>query len=160
MTKKLEVGDKAPAFALLDAFGNQVSLADFAGQKVVVYFYPAAMTSGCTVQAIDFSHSLDEFAAAGYSILGISPDNPDKLKKFVDKEQLTVTLLSDPDRKTIQAYGAWGTRNIFGKEILGVLRSTFLVDVDADGEGTIALAQYSVRAKGHVDKLKGELGLA
>lgn len=160
MTERLAVGETAPAFTLSDADGNQVSLADFAGERVVVYFYPKAMTPGCTTQAIDFTSAFDEFRAAGIHVLGISPDQPDKLAKFQEKEQVAFPLLSDPDKETLQAYGAYGIKKLYGKEIEGVIRSTFLVDVAADGTGTLALAQYNVRASGHVDRLRRELGLA
>lgn len=159
MSSKLSVSDPAPDFSLLDATGNQVSLADFAGQRVIVYFYPSAMTPGCTIQAVDFSGSLDELAAAGYQVVGISPDTVEKLAEFTQHDHLTVRLLANPDLDVIKAYGAYGTRNIYGKEVVGVIRSTFVVDVDDSGQGTIALTQYSVRAKGHVDKLKRDLGV-
>ena len=130
---KLQVGDRSPSFALPDAEGTLVSLADYAGRRVVVYFYPAALTPGCTTQAVDFTAAAAEFAAAGYDVLGISPDDPAKLQKFRAKESLTVTLLADPGRSVLEAYGAWGTKMLYGKEITGVIRSTFVVDVDAVG---------------------------
>ncbi|WP_300080344.1 thioredoxin-dependent thiol peroxidase [Propioniciclava sp.] len=156
---KLQVGDRSPSFALPDADGTLVSLADYAGRRVVVYFYPAALTPGCTTQAVDFTAAAAEFAAAGYDVLGISPDDPAKLQKFRAKESLTVTLLADPGRSVLEAYGAWGTKMLYGKEITGVIRSTFVVDVDAAGDGTIAVAQYNVKATGHVAKLRRELGI-
>lgn len=156
---KLQVGDRSPSFALPDADGTLVSLADYAGRRVVVYFYPAALTPGCTTQAVDFTAATAEFAAAGYDVLGISPDDPAKLQKFRAKESLTVTLLADPGRSVLEAYGAWGTKMLYGKEITGVIRSTFVVDVDAAGDGTIAVAQYNVKATGHVAKLRRELGI-
>lgn len=156
---RLEVGDAAPQFTLPDADGNPVSLSDFAGRRVIVYFYPAAMTPGCTIQAVDFTAALDEIAGAGYDVVGISPDAPAKLAKFRAKEQLTVTLLGDPDRGVLEAYGAFGTKVLYGKEIQGVIRSTFVADVDADGRGTIRVAQYNVKATGHVAKLRRELGI-
>lgn len=156
---RLEVGDTAPAFTLPDADGREVSLSDFAGRRVIVYFYPAAMTPGCTVQAVDFTASLDDIAGAGYDVVGISPDSPAKLAKFRDKENLTVTLLGDPDREVLLAYGAFGKKVLYGKEIEGVIRSTFIVDVDTDGKGTVQVAQYNVKATGHVAKLKRELGI-
>lgn len=156
---KLQVGDRSPSFALPDAEGTLVSLADYAGRRVVVYFYPAALTPGCTTQAVDFTAAAAEFAAAGYDVLGISPDDPAKLQKFRAKESLTVTLLADPGRSVLEAYGAWGTKMLYGKEITGVIRSTFVVDVDAAGDGTIAVAQYNVKATGHVAKLRRELGI-
>ncbi|CAI9407632.1 MULTISPECIES: thioredoxin-dependent thiol peroxidase [Aestuariimicrobium] len=159
MNNRLDIGSPAPEFSLPDATGAEVSLADFAGRRVVVYFYPAAMTPGCTIQAVDFTAAQQEFRDAGYEIVGISPDSVDKLATFRDKEALGVTLLADPDRQALNAYGAWGTKMLYGKEITGVLRSTFVVDVDEAGSGTIALAQYNVKATGHVDKLKRDLGI-
>jgi peroxiredoxin Q/BCP len=152
---QLAPGDAAPDFTLDDADGKSVSLSDFRGRKTVVYFYPAAMTPGCTTQACDFRDSLDSLAASGYAVLGISPDKPEKLAKFRDRDALTFPLLSDPDRKTLQAYGAWGEKTMYGRKTTGVLRSTFVVDED----GRIALAQYNVRATGHVAKLRRDLGL-
>jgi peroxiredoxin Q/BCP len=152
---RLQPGDTAPDFTLDDADGKPVSLSDFRGRKTVVYFYPAAMTPGCTTQACDFRDSLDSLAASGYAVLGISPDKPEKLAKFRDRDALTFPLLSDPDRKTLQAYGAWGEKTMYGRKTTGVLRSTFVVDED----GRIALAQYNVRATGHVAKLRRDLGL-
>jgi peroxiredoxin Q/BCP len=152
---QLAPGDAAPDFTLDDADGRPVSLSDSRGRKTVVYFYPAAMTPGCTTQACDFRDSLDSLAAAGYAVLGISPDKPEKLAKFRDRDALTFPLLSDPDRTTLQAYGAWGEKTLYGKKTTGVLRSTFVVDE----EGRIALAQYNVRATGHVAKLRRDLGL-
>ncbi|MGJ6981439.1 thioredoxin-dependent thiol peroxidase [Aestuariimicrobium soli] len=159
MNHRLDLGSPAPDFTLPDATGTQVSLGDFAGRRVIVYFYPAAMTPGCTIQAVDFTAAQADFRNAGYEIVGISPDSVDKLAKFRDKEALGVTLLADPEKTSLNAYGAWGTKMLYGKEITGVLRSTFVVDVDDDGHGTIALAQYNVKATGHVDKLKRDLGI-
>lgn len=156
---RLEAGDAAPAFTLPDADGRPVSLSDFAGRRVIVYFYPAAMTPGCTIQAVDFTASLDDIAGAGYDVVGISPDVPAKLAKFREKEHLLVTLLGDPGRTVLDAYGAFGTKVLYGKEIEGVIRSTFVVDVDADGHGTVQVAQYNVKATGHVAKLKRDLGI-
>lgn len=156
---RLETGSSAPDFTLSDADGVAVSLADFAGQRVVVYFYPAALTPGCTTQAVDFTAASDEFDAAGLTVLGISPDAPDKLAKFRDKYDLSVRLLSDPDKSVMQAYGAYGLKKLYGKEMEGVIRSTFVVDVDAAGKGTIAVAQYAVKATGHVAKLRRDLGI-
>ena len=126
----------------------------------MVYFYPAALTPGCTIQAIDFTAHLDELAAAGIRVVGISPDPVAKLDRFTQKHHLRVTLLSDPTRTTLEAYGAWGEKMMYGKRVEGVIRSTFVVDVDAAGVGTIARADYNVRAKGHVDRLMDSLGLA
>lgn len=156
---RLAVGDAAPAFTLPDADGRDVSLADFAGRRVVVYFYPAAMTPGCTTQAIDFTAAFGEFEAAGITVVGISPDAPAKLARFREKESLSFPLLSDADTATLRAYGAYGVKKLYGKEVEGVIRSTFVVDVDPDGNGTVSIAQYNVRAKGHVDRLRRELGI-
>ena len=155
----LKVGDPAPAFTLPDADGNPVSLSDYAGSRVVVYFYPAALTPGCTTQAVDFTAAREEFDAAGLTVLGISPDAPSKLARFRDKHDLTVRLLSDADRTVMNAYGAYGMKKLYGKEIEGVIRSTFVVDVDAEGAGTLEVAQYGVKASGHVAKLRRDLGL-
>lgn len=152
---KLEPGDKAPNFNLLDDHGNKVKLSDFKGQRVVLYAYPAAMTPGCTTQACDFRDSLDSLKAAGIAVLGISPDKPEKLAKFRDRDGLTFPLLSDPDKEVLIAYGAFGEKMMYGKKITGVIRSTFVIDA----RGKIEIAQYNVRAKGHVAKLRGELGL-
>ncbi len=152
---RLEPGDPAPDFSLTDADGNAVRLKDFRKRKVIVYFYPAAMTPGCTKQACDFRDSLDSLAAAGYAVLGISPDKPEKLAKFRDRDSVTFPLLSDPDRTTLQAYGAFGEKTMYGKTVTGVIRSTFVVDE----KGKIEQAQYNVRATGHVAKLRRDLGL-
>ncbi len=155
MTDALAVGDPAPEFTLTDDTGKTVSLADYAGRKVIVYFYPAAMTPGCTTQACDFSDSLDSLAARGYDVVGISADPPSKLATFREKEGLRITLLSDPDRTVTKAYGAYGPKTTYGKTSEGVLRSTFVVDE----HGRIADAQYNVKASGHVAKLRTSLGL-
>lgn len=156
---ELNAGDAAPDFSLKDADGKTVSLADFAGRRVIVYFYPAALTAGCTIEAIDFTHARKDFAQAGVDVIGISPDQPEKLARFREKEDLNVTLLSDPEKTTIEAYGAWGVRKLYGKEVTGVIRSTFVVDVDADGKGTVESAQRNVRARGHVERLGKQFGL-
>ncbi len=153
---RLSPGDTAPDFTLTSDTGEQVSLSGLRGRKVVVYFYPAAMTPGCTTQACDFSDSLDGLRGAGYEVLGISPDKPEKLARFREKDGLTITLLSDPDRETLLAYGAFGEKKLYGKTVQGVIRSTFVVDE----EGRIELAQYNVKASGHVAKLRRDLGLA
>ncbi|WP_439032562.1 thioredoxin-dependent thiol peroxidase [Gordonia terrae] len=152
---RLAAGDRAPAFTLPDADGNPVSLSDYAGRKVVVYFYPAASTPGCTKQACDFRDNLGELNEAGIAVLGISPDKPAKLAKFVEAEGLTFPLLSDPEKKVLTEWGAFGEKKMYGKTVTGVIRSTFLVDAD----GTIALAQYNVRATGHVAKLRRDLSV-
>jgi len=155
MSERLAVGDTAPDFTLPDADGNDVSLAGLRGKNVIVYFYPAAMTPGCTKQACDFRDSLDSLAARGYTVLGISPDKPAKLAKFRDRDGVTFPLLSDPDKTVLTAYGAFGEKTMYGKKVTGVIRSTFVVD----GEGKIAVAQYNVKATGHVAKLRRDLGL-
>ena len=160
MSTHLEPGYSAPDFTLPAADGTKVTLSELRNRKVIVYFYPAAMTPGCTTQAVDFTAHLDDFTTAGYDVLGISPDPVDKLQEFVTKESLTLTLLSDESKGIMKAYGAYGPKNVYGKEIVGVIRSTFIVDVDADGNCTVAEAQYNVRAKGHVDKLRRELGIS
>jgi peroxiredoxin Q/BCP len=152
---RLSPGDVAPDFTLPDADGTDVSLSDYRGRKVIVYFYPAAMTPGCTTQACDFRDSLDSLAAAGYAVLGISPDPPAKLAKFRDRDAVTFPLLSDATKVTLQAYDAYGEKTMYGKKITGVIRSTFVVDPD----GRIEDAQYNVKAKGHVAKLRRDLGV-
>jgi thioredoxin-dependent peroxiredoxin len=152
--KRLAPGDQAPEFTLLDADGKEVSLSSFRGQRVIVYFYPAAMTPGCTKQACDFRDSLASLNSAGITVLGISPDKPAKLAKFRDSEGLTFPLLSDPGHAALEAYGAWGEKKLYGKVTVGVIRSTFVVDPD----GTIAKALYGVKATGHVARLRAEIG--
>ncbi|KQV75913.1 peroxiredoxin [Aeromicrobium sp. Root344] len=154
MTTRLQPGDTAPDFTLTNDAGDEVTLSDFKDQKVIVYFYPAAMTPGCTKQACDFSDSIDRLQAEGYTVLGISPDKPEKLAKFRERDGLTITLLSDPDRAVLEAWGAYGEKKLYGKVVEGVIRSTFVVDA-----GTIVLAQYNVKATGHVAKLRKDLGL-
>lgn len=154
-TPRLEVGDKAPAFSLSDADGNTVKLSDFTGRKVIVYFYPAASTPGCTKEACDFRDSLKELNEARLDVVGISPDRPEKLAKFRDAQQLTFPLLSDPDRKVLKAWGAYGEKSMYGKTVQGVIRSTFVIDE----KGTITLAQYNIRATGHVAKLRRDLSV-
>ena len=152
---RLAVGDTAPGFTLLDSNEKPVSLADYAGRKVIVYFYPAAMTPGCTKQACDFTDSIDSLKAAGYEVVGISKDKPAKLAKFVERDALTFPLLSDPDKEVLTAWGAFGEKKMYGKVVQGVIRSTFLVDEN----GVIEAAQYNVRATGHVAKLRRDLSL-
>jgi thioredoxin-dependent peroxiredoxin len=152
---RLAPGDAAPEFSLPDADGNEVSLSSLRGQRVIIYFYPAAMTPGCTKQACDFRDSLSSLAAAGFAVLGISPDSPAKLAKFREKEALTFPLLSDPDHAVEQAYGAYGEKMLYGKKSVGVIRSTFVVGPD----GKIEKAQYAVKATGHVARLRQELGV-
>ncbi|MCV7255028.1 MULTISPECIES: thioredoxin-dependent thiol peroxidase [Mycobacteriaceae] len=154
-TPRLAPGDKAPAFSLSDADGNTVSLSDFTGRKVIVYFYPAASTPGCTKQACDFRDSLAELNEAGLDVIGISPDKPEKLAKFRDHEGLTFPLLSDPDKKVLTAWGAFGEKTMYGKTVQGVIRSTFVVDE----KGNIEVAQYNVKATGHVAKLRRDISV-
>ncbi|MFD5078396.1 thioredoxin-dependent thiol peroxidase [Streptomyces sp. NPDC058371] len=155
MSERLQPGDTAPAFTLPDADGNDVSLAAHKGRKVIVYFYPAALTPGCTKQACDFTDNLDVLASAGYDVIGVSPDKPEKLAKFRDKENLKVTLVGDPDKTVIEAYGAFGEKMNYGKTYLGVIRSTVIVDE----EGKIERAFYNVKATGHVAKIIKDLGI-
>jgi peroxiredoxin Q/BCP len=154
-TPRLAVGDKAPAFSLSDADGKTVKLSDFKGRKVVVYFYPAASTPGCTKQACDFRDSLAELNEAGLDVVGISPDKPEKLAKFRDAESLSFPLLSDPERKVLTEWGAFGEKSMYGKTVQGVIRSTFVVDE----KGKIEVAQYNVKATGHVAKLRRDLAV-
>lgn len=153
----LEKGDIAPAFTLTDAFGKAVSLTDFAGSKVILYFYPAAMTPACTVEAVDFSSAAQAFREAGYHILGVSPDEQAQLEMFITQNDLTVTLLGDPSLQTIKAYGAWGDRTLWGKVFTGVIRSTFVISVDESGAGTVIDPEYAIRATGHVKRLRNLL---
>src|SRR5215217_8776736 len=159
MATQLSPGDTAPAFTLPDANRSNVSLSDFASHRVIVYFYPAAMTAGCTTQAVDFTAAIHDLASAGVRVVGISPDEPEKLAQFRQQQSIGFPLLSDPDKTVLNAYGAYGEKLLYGKLVEGVIRSTFVVDVDAKGHGQIAVAQYNVKAAGHVDKLKRELGL-
>jgi peroxiredoxin Q/BCP len=152
---RLSPGDTAPAFTLPDADGKDVSLGDFHGRKVVVYFYPAASTPGCTKQACDFRDNLAELNDAGFAVVGISPDKPAKLAKFRDEEALTFPLLSDPSRATLEAYGAFGEKTMYGRKVTGVIRSTFVVDE----AGKVEQALYNVKATGHVAKLRRDLGV-
>ena len=132
-----------------------MSLADYRGRKVILYVYPAAMTPGCTKQACDFRDSLDSLAAAGYVVLGLSPDKPEKLAKFRERDGLTFPLLSDTEKSTLEAYGAYGEKKLYGKTVVGVIRSTFVID----GDGTVEKAMYNVKATGHVEKLRRDLSL-
>ena len=151
--QKLAPGDVAPDFSLTDADGQQVTLSGLRGQRVIVYFYPAAMTPGCTKEACDFRDNLGVLAGAGLTVLGISPDKPEKLARFRDKEALNFTLLADPDREVLRAYGAYGEKMNYGKKTVGVIRSTFVIDAD----GKIERAYYNVRATGHVERLRKDL---
>ncbi|HEY3632308.1 MAG TPA: thioredoxin-dependent thiol peroxidase [Jatrophihabitantaceae bacterium] len=152
---RLTPGDAAPDFTLPDADGQNVSLKDYRGRRVVVYFYPAAMTPGCTTQACDFRDNLESLHAAGIDVIGISKDKPEKLAKFRERDSLTFPLLSDPGLDVHKAYDVYGEKTMYGKKIMGVIRSTFVVDAD----GKLEQAQYNVRATGHVAKLRRDLGL-
>ncbi|MGY1719137.1 MULTISPECIES: thioredoxin-dependent thiol peroxidase [unclassified Blastococcus] len=152
---RLTPGDPAPDFTLPDADGNPVSLSSYRGRRVIVYCYPAALTPGCTTQAVDFTAAAGDLAEAGLEIIGISPDPVEKLARFREKEDLDITLVSDPDKQVMQAYGAYGTKKLYGKEVVGVIRSTFVIDA----EGRIERASYNVKATGHVAKLRRDLGL-
>lgn len=152
---RLSPGDPAPDFELPDADGNVVRLSGLRGRKVVVYFYPAALTPGCTKQACGFRDSLSSWTEAGYAVLGISPDKPEKLAKFREAEGLTFPLLSDPSRSVLEAWGAYGEKSLYGKTVVGVIRSTFVIDE----EGVVERAMYGVKATGHVEKLRRELGV-
>jgi len=151
----LQPGDLAPDFTLPDQDERPVSLRDYRGRRVIVYFYPAAMTPGCTTQACDFRDSLSSLTAAGFVVLGVSRDEPAKLRRFREQDGLTFPLLSDPDHAVHEAYGAWGEKQNYGKTITGVLRSTFVVD----GEGRIERALVNVKATGHVARLRKLLGI-
>ncbi|MDT4988901.1 MAG: thioredoxin-dependent peroxiredoxin [Micromonosporaceae bacterium] len=152
---RLVAGDVAPEFTLPTADGKRLSLADLRGSKVVLYAYPAAMTPGCTTQACDFRDSLASLQGAGYRVVGISPDAPGKLATFVERESLTFPLVSDQDRSVLTAYGAYGEKKLYGKTVVGVIRSTFVIDEN----GRIEQAMYNVKATGHVAKLRRDLGL-
>ena len=155
MADRLSPGDIAPDFTLTSDTGERVTLSDLRGRRVILYFYPAAMTPGCTTQACDFSDSLDSLKGAGFEVLGVSKDKSAKLAKFRERDQLTLTLLSDELLEAHSEYGAYGTKKLYGKEVEGVIRSTFVIDA----EGRVELAQYNVKATGHVAKLRRDLGL-
>ena len=152
---RLSAGDTAPDFTLATDSGDEVSLSGLRGRKVIVYFYPAAMTPGCTTQACDFTDSLESLQGAGYEVIGISADKPAKLAKFRERDGLSITLAADEDRSVMGAYGAFGEKKLYGKVVEGVIRSTIVVDED----GKVSLAQYNVKATGHVAKLRKDLGL-
>lgn len=151
---RLEAGDKAPAFTLKDHNGQSVKLSDFKGSKVVVYFYPKDDTPGCTKEACQFSENLTAFNNAGVTVLGISADSMEKHQAFREKYALTISLLSDPDRKTMEAYGAFGAKMMYGKKVTGVIRSTFIIDE----KGKVQRAWYSVKADGHAAKVLEAIG--
>jgi thioredoxin-dependent peroxiredoxin len=152
---RLSPGDQAPDFTLPTADGGQLTLSDMRGRKVVLYAYPAAMTPGCTTQACDFRDSLASLRGAGYQVVGVSPDSPAKLAKFVERDLLTFPLVADQDKSVLTAYGAYGEKQLYGKTVVGVIRSTFVIDE----AGRIERAMYNVKATGHVAKLRRELGL-
>lgn len=154
-TTRLEPGNPAPDFTLRDQDGEDVSLSDLRGQKVILYFYPAAMTPGCTTQACDFRDSITSLQGAGYTVIGVSRDEPAKLREFRERDGLTFALLSDPDHAVHSAYGVWGEKMNYGKVIEGVIRSTFVIDE----QGAVSLAQYNVKATGHVARLRKTLGI-
>jgi thioredoxin-dependent peroxiredoxin len=155
MTTRLEPGDPAPDFTLPTADGGRLALADLRGRKVVLYAYPAAMTPGCTTQACDFRDSIASLTAHGYQVVGISPDSPAKLAKFVERDSLTFPLVADEDKAVLTAYGAYGEKKMYGKTVTGVIRSTFVIDE----KGAIERAMYNVKATGHVAKLRRDLGI-
>lgn len=152
---RLQPGDPAPAFTLPDQDGRPVSLAELRGTRVILYAYPAAMTPGCTTQACDFRDSIGALAASGYTVLGLSPDEPEKLRQFRERDGLSFDLLSDPEHQVLEAYGAWGPKPLYGKTVIGVIRSTFVIDE----AGRIEHALYNVKATGHVARLRKQLGL-
>ncbi|MEO6715580.1 MAG: thioredoxin-dependent thiol peroxidase [Mycobacteriales bacterium] len=150
---RLQPGDVAPEFTLPNDSGGELSLKDLRGRKVVVYFYPAALTPGCTKEACGFRDNLDVFERAGYAVVGISPDKPGRLAMFRAAGKLNFPLLSDPDKDVLRAYGAYGAKKLYGREITGVIRSTFVINAD----GVIERAMYAVKATGHVDRVVREL---
>ncbi|MGF3055787.1 thioredoxin-dependent thiol peroxidase [Microbacterium sp. YY-01] len=152
---RLETGSVAPDFTLLDDTEKSVSLSELRGKRVIIYFYPAAMTPGCTTQACDFRDSLDALQGAGYTVLGISRDEPAKLARFRERDGLTFPLLSDPDHAVHSAYGTWGEKMNYGKKVEGVIRSTFVIDED----GAVEHALYNVKATGHVARIRKLVGL-
>jgi thioredoxin-dependent peroxiredoxin len=152
---KLSPGDTAPDFTLPDADGTEVSLSSLRGRKVVLYFYPAASTPGCTTQACDFRDNIASLRGAGYEVLGVSPDTKDKQKRFAEAEHVPFPLLCDPSRAVLEAYGTWGEKKLYGKTVIGVIRSTFVLDE----QGVVEKVMYGVKATGHVAKLRRDLGL-
>lgn len=156
VSERLSPGDPAPDFELPTADGGRISRADLAGQKAIIYFYPRAMTPGCTTQAVDFEAAQDDLRSAGYAIVGISPDKPEALATFADQEGLAFPLASDADRSTMTAYGAYGEKQNYGKTVTGVIRSTVVLDAD----GAVEHAFYNVKATGHVAKLRRDLGIS
>jgi peroxiredoxin Q/BCP len=155
MSEQLAPGDLAPDFTLPDPDGKPVSLADHRGRKVIVYFYPAAGTPGCTAQACDFTDNLEQLTEGGYDVIGVSPDKPEKLARFREQESLKITLAADPDKSVLTAYGAYGEKMNYGKTVMGVIRSTVIVDES----GHVEQAFYNVKATGHVAKLIRDMGI-
>ncbi|WP_413774995.1 thioredoxin-dependent thiol peroxidase [Actinocorallia sp. A-T 12471] len=155
VTDRLEPGDEAPDFTLDDADGKPFTLSSLRGERVILYFYPAAMTPGCTKESVDFEGALPELAEAGVKVVGVSPDAPAKLAKFAERDGLTFPLLSDPDKQVLQAYSAYGEKKLYGKVTVGVIRSTFVIDA----EGKVEKAYYNVKATGHVARIRRELAL-
>ena len=154
-SNQLQVGDKAPDFTLIDKDGHAVALSSFRGKKVIVYFYPAASTPGCTTQACDFRDNMNSLLSAGFTVLGISKDKGAALQKFAKEENLSFPLLSDPDLAVHNAYGTYGEKSMYGKTVMGVIRSTFVIDE----QGVISHAFYNVKATGHVASLRSKLGV-
>jgi len=155
MSSRLQPGDQAPDFSLSTADGQTISRADLEGKKAIIYFYPAASTPGCTKQACDFRDSLASLQSAGYQVVGVSPDKPEKLAKFTAAEDLNFPLLADPDKAVLEAYGAYGEKSLYGKLTRGVIRSTVVLDET----GHVTHALYNVKATGHVARLRKELGV-
>ena len=152
---RLAPGDMAPDFTLPTSDGSDLTLSSLRGKKVILYAYPAAMTPGCTTQACDFRDSIASLKGAGYQVIGISPDKPAKLAQFVERDAITFPLVGNPDKDVLEAYGAYGEKQLYGKTVTGVIRSTFVIDE----KGRIERAMYNVKATGHVAKLRKDLGL-
>lgn len=152
---RLDIGSPAPDFTLVDQDGKSVSLSDYRGRRLIAFFYPAAMTPGCTTEACDFRDSVVPLQAAGYTVVGVSRDEPAKLREFRERDGLPYDLLSDPDHAVHEAYGAWGEKTNYGKVVEGVIRSTVVIDED----GAVAQALYNVKATGHVARVRGLLGV-
>ena len=155
MTVQLQRGDAAPKFTLPTADGDEVSLDDMRGRKVILYFYPAAMSAGCTKEACDFRDNLGSLRSVGYAVLGVSPDDPEKLVEFREREGLTFPLLADPGGDVHASYGAWGEKTVDGRTVTGPIRSTFVIDED----GRVEMAMYNVQPIGHVKELRQILGI-
>lgn len=145
----VSVGDRAPAFTLTAHNGKKVSLSDFAGKHLVIYFYPKAFTPGCTTQACDLRDRYKTFVAAGHKVIGVSPDPVERLARFHTEYRLPFPLLSDPDHKVASAFGAWGKKTNYGREYQGIIRSTFVVDAT----GVVTDAWRNVKATGHAERV-------